>query len=93
MEIQSNAAMNYSALKPATQPGESTEKGAVYKTFADFVDTLKSAEDVSKGAINGRTDPHVLVEALAQSELAVDTAVAVRNKVLEAYQEILRMPV
>ena len=31
--------------------------------------------------------------ALAQTELAVETAVTVRNKVVEAYQEILRMPV
>jgi flagellar hook-basal body complex protein FliE len=29
----------------------------------------------------------------AQTELAVQTAVAVRDKVVEAYQEILRMPV
>ncbi|MFP4570781.1 flagellar hook-basal body complex protein FliE, partial [Rhodosalinus sp.] len=36
---------------------------------------------------------HALVMALAQSELAVQTAVSVRDKVVEAYQEILRMPV
>ena len=41
----------------------------------------------------GQADPHALVQALAASELAVDTVVAVRNKVVEAYQEILRMPV
>jgi flagellar hook-basal body complex protein FliE len=34
-----------------------------------------------------------LVEALAASSLAVETAVTVRDKVVEAYQEILRMPV
>ena len=38
-------------------------------------------------------DPHLLVEALTQSQLAVETAVTVRNRVVEAYQEILRMPV
>jgi flagellar hook-basal body complex protein FliE len=41
----------------------------------------------------GGADPHSLVEALAQSELAIETAVSVRDKVVEAYQEILRMPV
>ena len=34
-----------------------------------------------------------VVEALAASELAIETAVAVRDRVVEAYQEILRMPV
>ena len=41
----------------------------------------------------GNADPHALDQALAQTELAVETAVSVRNKVVEAYQEILRMPV
>jgi len=41
----------------------------------------------------GRADPQAVVEALAATELAVQTAVAVRDKVVEAYQEILRMPV
>ena len=43
--------------------------------------------------MTGRADSHSLVQALAQTELAVETAVAVRDKVVEAYQEILRMPV
>ena len=43
--------------------------------------------------LTGGADPHSLVEALATSELAVETAVTLRNKVVEAYQEILRMPV
>ena len=29
MEIKSNAALNYSALKPATQPGESEKEGGL----------------------------------------------------------------
>jgi flagellar hook-basal body complex protein FliE len=39
------------------------------------------------------SDPHALVQALAQAELAVETVVTLRNRVVEAYQEILRMPV
>ena len=38
-------------------------------------------------------DPHTLVHALAQTQLAVETAVVVRDRVVEAYQEIMRMPV
>jgi len=41
----------------------------------------------------GGADAHSLVTALAQTELAIETAVTVRDKVVEAYQEILRMPV
>ena len=43
--------------------------------------------------MTGRADAHSVVSALAASELAVQTAVTMRDKVVEAYQEILRMPV
>ena len=59
----------------------------------DFATTLSETESVAKAALAGDADPHALVTALAQSELAVETVVAMRNKVVEAYQEILRMPV
>jgi flagellar hook-basal body complex protein FliE len=41
----------------------------------------------------GDADPHALVQALSASETAIETVVTVRDKVVEAYQEILRMPV
>ena len=46
-----------------------------------------------KAGMTGQADAQALVQAVAQTELAVETAVTIRNKVVEAYQEILRMPV
>ena len=90
-----SAAHLYSAARPATQPGEDTPGAA--KAFgeiaADFARTLQAGEEVSRAALTGNADLPSLVEALAKSELAVETAVTIRNKVVEAYQEILRMPV
>ena len=67
--------------------------GRFAQAAARFVDTVRHGEETAKAALTGDADPHALVAALAQSELAVETVVAVRNKVVEAYQEILRMPV
>ncbi len=58
-----------------------------------FADTLAKGEETAKAAMTGGADPHALVEALANSQLAVETVSTVRDKVVEAYQEILRMPV
>ena len=96
MEIRSPfAAQNYAAAKPATEPKPGTgDVGAVMKDAAlDFASTLQEAENTAKAAMSGNADPHALVQALAQTELAVETAVTVRDKVVEAYQELLRMPV
>ncbi|WP_299204171.1 flagellar hook-basal body complex protein FliE [uncultured Tateyamaria sp.] len=94
MEIAAlSAAQNYTALRPATQPGQGTGGSVFGKVAMDFAQTLAQGEQVAKNAMIGQADPHALVQALAQTELAVETAVTVRNKVVEAYQEILRMPV
>ena len=89
------AAQKYAAARPATEPNAGQgAPGEVMKDFArDFAATLQQGEDLSKQAMSGEADPHALVEALAQTELAVEAAVTVRDKVVEAYQEILRMPV
>ena len=76
--------------RPRTPPGGA---GAFGKMAGDFVKTLQNAEQTAKAAMVGDADPHALVQALADTQLAVETAVTVRDKVVEAYQEILRMPV
>jgi flagellar hook-basal body complex protein FliE len=88
-----SAVQKYAASRPATEP--STQDGASMfgKVAMDFAQTVAQGETVAKQAMIGDADPHSLVQALAQTELAVETAVTVRNKVVEAYQEILRMPV
>ncbi len=109
MDIRSTqAARLYQTVQPATKPtgGADTatlrgaapgEDGSFAETsrlaLSDFAATLQRAEQTASDAMVGKADPHALVEALSQSELAVQTAVSVRDKVVEAYQEILRMPV
>ena len=98
MDIKSSlAAQAYAATRPATAPnadaGEAAGSNGFTKLASDFAETLQKGEETAKAAMTGGADPHALVQALAQTELAVETAVTVRDKVVEAYQEILRMPV
>lgn len=97
MDVRTSfAAQTYVQARPATapgaQPGGSAATGFA-KLAGSFAETLKAGEDTAKAAMIGGADPHALVQALAATELAVETAVTVRDKVVEAYQEILRMPV
>jgi len=96
MDIRSTlAAQQYAATRPATAPkpvAGGTEAG-IAELAKDFAATLTQGEEAAKATMTGGADPHALVQALAQTELAVETAVTMRDKVVEAYQEILRMPV
>jgi flagellar hook-basal body complex protein FliE len=95
MDIRASlVAQQYAANKPATAPDPTGESGSAFGNAASaFIETLQRSEQTAVASMTGGADPHALVQALAQTELAVETAVTVRDKVVEAYQEILRMPV
>ncbi len=84
----------YAATRAATAPQAGNGLAASLGNAAmDFAATLQNSESIAMASMTSDADPHALVQALAQTELAVETAVTIRNKVVEAYQEILRMPV
>ena len=81
---------------PPTLGGDPTapDPGTAFAEAIDgFSQTVARGEQAAQAAMTTGVDPHSLVTALAQTELAVQTAVTVRDRVVEAYQEILRMPV
>ncbi len=88
-------AQNYAASKTATaaEPSETGAIATAQQAARSFVSTLQQSEQTAMAAMTTGADPHALVQALAQTELAVQTTVAVRDRVVEAYQELLRMPV
>ena len=91
------AAQGYGSAAAALRspPGQTQapQSQAAAAVPASFTAALKEAETVSTAFMTRGADPHSVVEALAAAELAVETASVVRDKVVEAYQELLRMPV
>ncbi|SNX69722.1 flagellar hook-basal body complex protein FliE [Cereibacter ovatus] len=96
MDIRTSlAAQTYAMARTAAaaEPQPDGAGAAMGRAAARFVETLEKGEETARDAMTGKADPHALVEALAASQTAVETAVTLRDKVVEAYQEILRMPV
>lgn len=83
-----NALENVKRPQPEDAAADSFLKGA-----ETFLGILSKGEETARNAMTGTADPHALVEALASSQMAVETVVTVRDRVVEAYQEILRMPI
>jgi flagellar hook-basal body complex protein FliE len=64
------------------------------KNFAEgAVEVGMKSEVQSAAAAAGKADLNSVVVAVTEAELTLNTVVAVRDKVLEAYREILRMPI
>lgn len=79
--------------EPSAAPATGEGRSPLGVAALSFVDTLKSAEETGRAGLVGDAEPQSVVMALANAEFAVQTAVTMRDKVVEAYQEILRMPV
>ncbi|MEL6642538.1 MAG: flagellar hook-basal body complex protein FliE [Pseudomonadota bacterium] len=85
------ATQGYAATRPATAT-EATA-GDTVAPVGEFARALQQREEQAVDALTTGADPMSLVQALAETQLAVEAAVTVRDRVVEAYQEILRMPV
>ncbi len=59
----------------------------------EMVQSSRVAEKVGMEAIAGRAELTDVVTALAHAESTLQTVVTVRDKMIQAYQEILRMPI
>ncbi|MCK1476733.1 MULTISPECIES: flagellar hook-basal body complex protein FliE [unclassified Bradyrhizobium] len=82
------------AATPAIQSGGDVGFESVMKQVTtDAIGTLKAGEAASISAMQGKESTRRVVEALMSAEQALQTAVAVRDKVVQAYQEVVRMSI
>jgi len=93
-----NAASAYATTAAKTTgPGMAARDGASFgdvleQAAKESIGTLKKGEDMSALAAVGKADLSDVVQAVTNAEVTLQTVTAVRDKVLNAYQEILRMP-
>ncbi len=57
------------------------------------IESLKKSDAETLKAAAGKADINEVVMAVSQADLTLQTMVAVRDRVIQAYQEILRMPI
>ncbi len=82
-----------SSAPASAQPAPSFEK--MVKDAVSDVNHLQSqADDAAVRLATGDTeDVHRAMTAMQKAKLALDLTIQVRNKVIEAYQEVMRMQV
>jgi flagellar hook-basal body complex protein FliE len=89
------------SLAPAVQPSSTTTAGSDGQPFGDALSRLMNkveqtgtaANDAVSRMLDGSGDVHEAMIALQQSDTTFQLAVQVRNKLVQAYQDIMRMPV
>jgi flagellar hook-basal body complex protein FliE len=93
-----NAYANAGKMVGVPGPGTDSSGGS---SFSDMLrsaagsvqDTLAKSEQASMQAVTGKADLAQVTEAVSNAEVAVQTVVALRDRVIQAYQDIMRMPI
>ena len=92
-QLISDAARSTSA-PTSTGVGAGGDFGAILaETVQGVVDSGKIADSKAMDLVNGKGDVIDVVTAISQTELAMETMVTVRDRVISAYEEIMRMPI
>ena len=88
------------ALQRSDSVGASAQQGStpsfgdlLANSIGDAVDTSNRSESISTQSVSGQGELQDVVEAVNAAEISLQTVVAIRDRVISAYQEILRMPI
>jgi flagellar hook-basal body complex protein FliE len=87
-------------LQPA-QPQSAAKPALGVEGFADALDGLLQSVDTSAGQANkavanmieGTGDVHDAMIALQRAQTTLELTIQLRNKLVQAYQDVMRMPV
>ncbi|HWK43285.1 MAG TPA: flagellar hook-basal body complex protein FliE [Stellaceae bacterium] len=77
----------------ATPTGGGSFADLVKSSLTDAIDAQHQGEQLSMKAATGKADLTQVVTAVTNAEVTLQTVVAVRDKVVTAYQDILRMAI
>jgi flagellar hook-basal body complex protein FliE len=83
------------ASAQATSPAAGAGSFSDFLTGAikDGVQTMKTGEQLATQQVAGNANIVDVVNAVNSAEITLDTVVAVRDKVVQAYQSIMNMPI
>ena len=91
--INAYANANRMARGAAPSTGGGQNFGDLVRDAATgLVDTLGKSEKASLQAVTGKADLAAVTEAVTNAQVALQTAVAMRDRVIAAYQDIIKMP-
>jgi len=82
---------------PKDDAAAEASQGGFAGALGRVVDAVESSEGQANtavtGMLSGTTDVHDAMIALQRADLTFQFSVQIRNKLVQAYQEIMRMPV
>lgn len=88
------AALSGSGAAPLAGTASATSfADALSQAASNTIDTLQNAEHMSIQALKGDADTRQVADAVMDAQQALQTAVAIRDKIVSAYLDVSRMSI
>ena len=80
--------------QPAAEATGDTSFASVLKeAIGSVADMGRKSDAQTRAAANGKANIVDVVTAVSETEVAIDAVVAVRDRVIAAYEDIMKMPI
>jgi flagellar hook-basal body complex protein FliE len=90
----SSAVDSYQRVDSGDAGGTGSNFGAALQSALDEAVAIgNTAETSAVQAISGEGNLTAVVTALSRADLALQTATAIRDRIVQAYQDIMKMPI
>lgn len=84
--------MNH-ARQVSNIPQNSQQSSALASTVGTISKAVQNDENVKKRSITGDASLSEVIEATSEAKTTLQTAIAVRNKLIESWNQIMNMPI
>ncbi len=81
------------AYRSTAAPSGASFGSVLQNAVGTVADSLTGAEAASRAAISGSGSITAVVSAVAQAQLAMQTAASIRDRLVQAYDDVMKMPI
>src|SRR6476660_4841749 len=77
----------------AEGPGDTSFASVLKEAIGSVAEMGRKSDAQTRAAANGKANIVDVVTAVSETEVAIDAVVAVRDRVIAAYEDIMKMPI
>ncbi|MGM0421466.1 MAG: flagellar hook-basal body complex protein FliE [Pseudomonadota bacterium] len=98
VEVNGAVGAYQNALKQASEGSEKKSDGPSFgdmlkESLGDAIETQHKSEQMSAAAVQGKADMIDVLQAVTEAETTLNTVLSIRDRLVQSYQEIMRMPI
>jgi flagellar hook-basal body complex protein FliE len=91
--LAKSPAQEASLSLPGAEKADTSFASVLKNAIGSIEDIGNKSDAQTRAMVNGKSNMVDVVTAVSETEVAIDAVVAVRDKIIQAYEDIMKMPI